>query len=193
METQKMMAILSLFLVATISTLCESYRPSPNHFTSCSYRDKVTFTLDKNFYLWSTTKQSPNIIQGCHCGRVATLCSKTGYPGAQEYFGCIRRDHARYGFKKHLYIQTHLNSLDIAARMTTVRTGSTQDQLLCLKMLRAANWAPAWGEALPQSSLPSRQWLIFRKGEIWIGGNTHVSNEREVFCVDSTYVHCRSR
>ena len=49
METQKMMAILSLFLVATISTLCESYRPSPNHFTSCSNRDKVTFTLDKTF------------------------------------------------------------------------------------------------------------------------------------------------
>ena len=43
------MAILSLFLVATISTLCESYRPSPNHFTSCSNRDKVTFTLDKTF------------------------------------------------------------------------------------------------------------------------------------------------
>ena len=43
------MAIVSLFLVATILTLCESYIPSPNHFVSCSYSDKVTFTLDKTF------------------------------------------------------------------------------------------------------------------------------------------------
>ena len=43
------MAIISLFLVATILTLCESYIPSPNHFVSFSNRDKVTFTLDKTF------------------------------------------------------------------------------------------------------------------------------------------------
>lgn len=65
MKRQKNMAKVSLFLVATILTLCESYIPSPNHFVSFSYRDKVTFTLDKTFiYQQRQTVNVQTILRG---------------------------------------------------------------------------------------------------------------------------------
>ena len=97
MECLKMSAIIPLIIFSIVSTLCESYKPSLNHFNSCSLSDKVTFILDE------PTFKAKKIFQGCHCGPTGAMCSKTGYPGTQGYSGCIRKDHTRF----QIYIGYH--------------------------------------------------------------------------------------
>ena len=72
------------------------------------------------------------------------MCSKKGYPATQDYSGCIRRDHARFGnVNKALKILLDKVFLDIAARMTAVRIGFTQGQLLFLRTQTRVKKAPA--------------------------------------------------
>ena len=141
-ERKKNMAIVSLFLVATILTLCESYIPSPNHFVSCSYSDKVTFTLDKTFIYQQ--RQTINVQTISRDVTVVVLLQCAVRKVIQRLR--TTRDVSEgimQGLEISIKILLDKFSVDIAARMTAVRNGFTQGQLLFLRTPIRVKKAPA--------------------------------------------------